>query len=146
MFEVTILYNSLSGKAMIILCGMLFQLYESRFDSFEVGKNDKEGLFTVDSYSGKDISFKVYFQDLVESYIKSISVENHKGNVYSTIMDTSMSLHYLSVYDAPLDEVCMIDMSSNIHHVRCILWMFSGRFERLNVEISPYTSSFSNSR
>ena len=75
------------------------------YDSFQEGKNDKEDHFTVDLYSGRDTSFKLYFTDLVESYIKSISIENDAGSTFNTIMDSRMSLHYLSVYDAPFDQV-----------------------------------------
>ena len=75
------------------------------YNSFQEGMNDKDDHFTVDLHSGRDTSFKVYFTDLVESYIKSISIESQKGSTFNTIMDSRMSLHYLSVYDAPFDQV-----------------------------------------
>jgi hypothetical protein len=74
------------------------------YDSFQEGMNDKDDHSTVDLYSGRDTSFKVYFTDLVESYIKSISIES-QGSTFNTVMDSRMSLHYLSVYDAPFDQV-----------------------------------------
>ena len=80
-------------------------MYESSYESFQKGNNDKVGSFTVDKYSGKNTSFKVYFKDLVESYIKSISIRSQKGSTFNTIMDSRMSLHYLSIYDAPFDQV-----------------------------------------
>ena len=82
-----------------------FQLYEAVYNSFQEGRNSAEGNFAVDLYTGMETSFKVYFPDLVESYIKSISIESEKGSVFNTIMDTRMSLHYFSVYDAPFDQV-----------------------------------------
>ena len=51
---------------------------------------------------------------MVESYIKSISIESQDGNSFNTIMDTRMSLHYLSVYNAPFDQVCHILSEINI--------------------------------
>ena len=81
------------------------QLYESVYEGFQDGNNDKDGQFTVDQQAGRETSFKVYFTNLVESYIKSISIESQDGNSFNTIMDSRMSLHYLSVYNAPFDLV-----------------------------------------
>lgn len=83
----------------------IFQLYESPYEGFQDGKRDENGYFSIDQYSGKDTNFKVYFTNLVESYIKSISIESQDGNSFNTIMDSRMSLHYLSVYNAPFDKV-----------------------------------------
>ena len=83
----------------------IFQLYESPYEGFQDGKRDENGYFAIDQYSGKNTNFKVYFTNLVESYIKSISIESQDGNSFNTIMDSRMSLHYLSVYNAPFDKV-----------------------------------------
>ena len=75
------------------------------YEGFQDGNNDKKGQFTVDQHAGGETSFKVYFTNLVESYIKSISIEIQDGNSFNTIMDSRMSLHYLSVYNTPFDQV-----------------------------------------
>ena len=58
----------------------------------------------VDEYAGGNSSLKVYFTDIVESYIKSISVRSHTGDTFNTIMDDRISLHYYSVYNVPFDS------------------------------------------
>ena len=83
----------------------MFQLYESVYEEFQDGKRDENGHFAVDQYSGRNTNFKVYFTNLVESYIKSISIESQDGNSFNTLMDSRMSLHYLSIYNVPFDKV-----------------------------------------
>ena len=75
------------------------------FEGFREGLQEKIGQFTVDKFAGKDTSFKLYFTSPVESYVKYLALENDKGRLYNTVMDNRMSLHYLSVYGAPLDQV-----------------------------------------
>ena len=84
------------------------QLYEAVYESFTDNKNDREGYFTVDQFSDRDTSFKIYFPDLVESYIKSVSIESEEGRTYSTILDTYTNLYYLSVYDVPWYQVVIL--------------------------------------
>ena len=83
----------------------MFQVYESAYEGFQDSKRNENGHFSIDQYSGINTNFKVYFTNLVESYIKSISIESQDGNSFNTIMDSRMSLHYLSVYNAPFDKV-----------------------------------------
>ena len=58
----------------------------------------------VDEYAGGNSSLKVYFTDIVESYIKSISVRSDTGDSFNTIMDERLSLHYYSLYNVPFDS------------------------------------------
>ena len=46
---------------------------------------------------------QVYFTDIVESYIKSISVKSEQGDSFNTIMDNKISLHYYSLYEVPFE-------------------------------------------
>ena len=63
-----------------------------------------EGRFVIDEYSGGNTSLKVYFTDIVESYIKSISVRSDAGDTFNTIMDDRINLHYYSIFNVPFDS------------------------------------------
>ena len=58
-----------------------------------------DGRFIIDQYAGTNTTFKVYFTDIVESYIKSISVRSEEGDTFNTIMDNKINLHYYSLYE-----------------------------------------------
>ena len=60
-----------------------------------------DGRFIIDQYAGTNTTFKVYFTDIVESYIKSISVRSEQGDTFNTIMDNKINLHYYSLYEVP---------------------------------------------
>ena len=82
-----------------------FQLYRQAYDGFAEGRGDKEATFVVDSLAGRDTSFKVFFPDLTESYVRGLSISNRAAGSFSTIMDSQASSQYLSVYDVPFDMV-----------------------------------------
>ena len=81
-----------------------FQIHESLYEPFISGENNVEGRFIIDHYSGRNTTFKVYFTDIVESYIKSISVRSGSGDTFNTIMDNKINLHYYSLYEVPFDS------------------------------------------
>ena len=81
----------------------IFQIHESLYEPFISGENNVEGRFIIDHYAGRNTTFKVYFTDIVESYIKSISVRSDSGDTFNTIMDNKISLHYYSLYEVPFD-------------------------------------------
>ena len=80
-----------------------FQIHEALYEPFISGENNVEGRFIIDHYSGRNTTFKVYFTDIVESYIKSISLKSQGGDTFNTIMDNKISLHYYSLYEVPFD-------------------------------------------
>merc|ERR1711971_684266 len=62
-------------------------IHEATYEPFVSGENNVEGRFIIDSYSGVNTTFKVYFTDIVESYIKGISVRSGDGDSFNTIVD-----------------------------------------------------------
>ena len=62
-----------------------------------------EGRFIINNYSGVNTTFKVYFTDIAESYIKGISVRSEEGESFNTIVDNKISLYYYSLYVVPFD-------------------------------------------
>ena len=87
------------------LVTILLQLYTAAYDGFSEGRQDKEGTFVVDALAGSRTSFKVFFPDLTESYVRSLSVSSKAAGSFTTIMDSQTSSQYLSVYDVPFDTV-----------------------------------------
>ena len=81
-----------------------FQIHEASYEPFVSGENNVEGRFIIDNYSGLNTTFKVYFTDIVESYIKGISVRSATGDSFNTIVDNKISLHYYSLYEVPFDS------------------------------------------
>ena len=81
-----------------------FQIHEASYEPFVSGENNVEGRFIIDNYSGLNTTFKVYFTDIVESYIKGISVRSAAGDSFNTIVDNKISLHYYSLYEVPFDS------------------------------------------
>ena len=80
-------------------------MFESQLASFDGGSQIEVGRFQLDKYSNKSTDLKVYFPEPSESYVKTLSVTDEQGKSYSTLMDSSSFLHYLSVYDVPFDQV-----------------------------------------
>ena len=95
------LNSDILGSATFIIS--LFQVHEAIYEPFVSGENNVEGRFVVDEYSGGNSSLKVYFTDIVESYIKSISVRSDTGDTFNTIMDDRINLHYYSIFNVPFD-------------------------------------------
>ena len=81
------------------------QLYTAAYSGFSEGHQDKEGAFVVDALAGSMTTFKVFFPDLTESYVRSLSVSSKAAGSFTTIMDSQASSQYLSVYDVPFDTV-----------------------------------------
>ena len=69
-----------------------FQIHEATYEPFVSGENNVEGRFIIDNYSGVNTTFKVYFTDIVESYIKGISVRSEEGESFNTIVDNKSAL------------------------------------------------------
>ena len=80
-----------------------FQLYTAAYEGFTEGREDKDDNFVVDSLSGYQTSFKLYFPDLTESYVRGLSISNSAAGSFNTIMDSEASAQHLSVYDVPFD-------------------------------------------
>ena len=80
-----------------------FQLYTAGYQGFTEGREDKEDNFVVDSLSGHQTSFKLFFPDLTESYVRGLSISNTAAGSFNTIMDSEASAQHLSVYDVPFD-------------------------------------------
>ena len=91
-----------------------FQIHEATYEPFVSGENNVEGRFIIDNYSGVNTTFKVYFTDIVESYIKGISVRSGDGDSFNTIVDNKISLHYYSLYEVPFDSQSPGDWSYSI--------------------------------
>ena len=89
-------------------------LYNQAYPGFLEGRSDQEGTFVVDPLAGKDTSFRVFFPDLTESYVRSLSVSSRETGSFNTIMDSQASSQYLSVYRVPFDLVSLSSQYSSL--------------------------------
>jgi hypothetical protein len=82
------------------------QLHEQRFNSF--GPSEESGSFVIDKYIGQKTSFScfaLYPGNAESGYVKSIMIEDRKGNRFKSIVDSMSAYHLLSLYNVPFESV-----------------------------------------
>jgi hypothetical protein len=89
----------------ILKCHVL-QIHEKRFDSF--GPSEETGSFVMDKYIGQKTAFNcfaLYPGNSENGYVKSITLEDRKGNRFKSIVDSMAFYHILSLYNVPFESV-----------------------------------------
>lgn len=83
-----------------------FQLHERHF-SPHLGRlpSHEQGSFVVDKYIGRDTRFHVFGPHRESGFLRSITVQDHKGHQYRGIAE---NLHYYNIFSSfnvPFQEV-----------------------------------------
>ena len=76
----------------------------------------EKGAFIIDQFTAHDTQFSVFFPQSTESFIKAVSVRDSNSpsvNTYSTVMDTTQSMHYYSLFSVPFDSEATIGQQWN---------------------------------
>ena len=89
---------------------IILQIHEKRFNSF--GPSEESGSFVMDKYIGQKTSFNcfaLYPGNTENGYVKSITLEDRKGNRFKSIVDSMAFYHILSLYNVPFESVSRLN-------------------------------------
>jgi len=120
-------------------------------------EREEKDRFIIDKSVGVNTQFNVYFPEITESYIKSLSLSDTRRTRYSTLMDTTAGLHYYTIYNVPWDIPENIGMRWNYSlvripspilqcsHVIQVTSSSSSNHDKLDIKISSNKDKFNAS-
>ncbi|XP_023336847.1 calcium-activated chloride channel regulator 2 [Eurytemora carolleeae] len=132
-------------------------IYERRFEGSMDMEREEKDSFIIDKSVGVNTQFNVYFPEITESYIKSLSLSDTRRTRYSTLMDTTAGLHYYTIYNVPWDIPENIGMRWNYSlvripspilqcsHVIQVTSSSSSNHDKLDIKISSNKDKFNAS-
>ena len=109
-FELLFVYNSkeilfFSLNLESILKIIFVKIYEHEYGPHTDGVYENRGHFTLDKFSGGETEFNVFAVNPFENYLKSMTLQDRRGNLFSDIMDNLATFHIFSIYNVPFKSV-----------------------------------------
>ena len=89
----------------ILLTSALFQIYEKHYDPHQEGVYSERGHFIIDKYSGGATEFNVFALKPYNNFLKSMDLQDRRGNMYNSMMDSMANFHIFSIYNVPFKSV-----------------------------------------
>ena len=88
-----------------ILKNIFVKIYEHEYGPHTDGVYENRGHFTLDKFSGGETEFNVFAVNPFENYLKSMTLQDRRGNLFSDIMDNLATFHIFSIYNVPFKSV-----------------------------------------
>ena len=70
-----------------------------------MGVYEGRGNFIIDKFSGSETAFNVFSLNPTGNYLKSMNIQDRRGNIYSNIVDKMSNYHIFSLYKIPFQTV-----------------------------------------
>ena len=67
--------------------------------------NSERGNFIIDKYSGGNTDFNVFALKPYSNFLKSMDLQDKRGNIYSSMVDSMAGFHIFSIYNVPFESV-----------------------------------------
>ena len=111
---------------------LVLQIYEQEYHPHQEGVYSERGHFIIDKYAGGAATeFNVFALKPYNNFLKSMELQDKRGNTFSSMMDSMAGFHIFSIYNVPYQSVskniqpCLVlvtkHLSANIStdHSRC---------------------------
>lgn len=86
-------------------------IYEKHYDPHQEGVYSERGHFIIDKYSGGATEFNVFALKPYNNFLKSMDLQDRRGNMYNSMMDSMANFHIFSIYNVPFKSAQNIGMN-----------------------------------
>ena len=99
-------------RIFLIYC---LQIYEQEYHAHQEVVYSERGHFVIDKYAGgEDTEFNVFALKPYNNFLKSMEVQDKRGNIYSSMMDSMAGFHIFSIYNVPFQSVSVLTAQSRL--------------------------------
>ena len=84
----------------------MLQIYEQEYHPHQEGVYSERGHFIIDKYAGGAATeFNVFALKPYNNFLKSMELQDKRGNTFSSMMDSMAGFHIFSIYNVPYQSV-----------------------------------------
>jgi len=84
---------------------------EKQYGPHHEGVYEEHGNFVIDKYSGGHTQFSVFALNPFGNFLKSMNIQDKRGNMFNNIMDNMANYHIFSIYNVPFSSEQNIGMN-----------------------------------